>query len=142
MMSDFLRFGAVSGLGFILDLVLAIVLYEQLGLALWLAATVSFFAVAALNYILFEFWVFRRDGGTASGARAFGVLVASAVAACARIATILALTAPVTAVLGEGRMPAIVLLVAGAGVSLVVNYVINRRVVFRDANPALSDGKK
>ena len=132
-MRGFVKFGAVSGLGFLLDLVMALVLYEAFGLPLWLAATVSFFAVAALNYVLFEFWVFRRDGGKASGRRAMGVIAASAIAACARIGTILALTTPVLALLGEGRLQATVLLVAGAGVSLVVNFIINRRVVFRDS---------
>ncbi len=132
-MKGFLKFGAVSGIGFLLDLVLALVLYEAFGLPLWLAATISFFAVAALNYVLFEFWVFRRDGSGASGGRAVGVLVASAVAAVARIGTILALTAPVTALLGEGRAQAVALLVAGAGVSLIVNFIINRSIVFRDA---------
>lgn len=129
-MTGFLKFGAASAAGFLVDLVLALVLHEALGLPLWLAAMASFFAVALLNYLLFEFWVFRAAGRRASAARALGVLLSSCVAALARIGTILALGAPVAAVLGTGRAADLALLVAGAGMSLLVNYRINRSVVF------------
>ena len=127
----FLKFGAASAIGFALDLALALVLHEALLLPLWLAATISFFTIAVLNYLLFEFWVFRDARRDASLQRAFGVLVASSIAAVARIATIVLLDGAVTALLGSGRAHDVVLLIAGAGVSLVVNFLINRTVVFR-----------
>ena len=84
-----------------------------------------------LNYLLFEFWVFRDARRSASARRALGVLLASCVAALVRIGVILGLDSPVAAILGTGRAHDVVLLVAGAGVSLVVNFLINRSVVFR-----------
>ncbi|WP_461308563.1 GtrA family protein, partial [Albidovulum sp.] len=58
--ADFLRFVLASGLGLVLDIALALALHDLAGLPLWLAATISFFAVALLNYLLFEFWIFAR----------------------------------------------------------------------------------
>lgn len=130
-MTGFLKFGAASAIGFLADIVFALALREILGLPLWLAAAISFFAIALVNYLLFEFWVFRDTERRASLSRALGVLAASSVAALARIATILVLGAPFTGLLGEGRARDAGLLIAGAGVSLVVNFLINRSVVFR-----------
>lgn len=130
-MKGFAKFIAISGIGFLLDMGLALVLHERLGLPLWAAATISFFAVACVNYVLFEFWLFRGAGGTASGGRLIGVLLASVAAAVARIGTILALGRPVTAMLGEGRAHDISLLVAGGGVSVIANFLLNKLVVFK-----------
>ncbi len=133
-MTGFLKFGAASAVGFLADLALALVLHEGLAQPLWLAATVSFFAVALINYLLFEFWVFRRAGRRLSPGRALGVLMASTIAALVRIGTILVLQVPVLALLGPGRIGSVALLAAGAGLSLVVNYAINRGVVFAEGD--------
>ncbi len=129
-MNGFFKFVAVSGVGFLVDIALALSIHERLGLALWLAATISFFAVAALNYLVFEFWIFKDTKQRFSWARLVGVLMASGVAAGARIGTILGLTSLYTAILAEGRVLNLALLVSGGVISVVVNFVLNKKLVF------------
>ena len=113
-MNGFFKFVAVSGAGFLVDIALALALHERAGLALWLAATISYFAVAGLNYLLFEFWIFRAPGQSFSWARLTGVLMASVVAAGSRIGAILSLTFVFTSLFTEGRMLSLALLISGA----------------------------
>ena len=129
-MNGFLKFVMVSGAGFLLDLAIALGLHENAELPLWLAATISFFVVAGLNYLLFEFWIFRDPGKSFSWVRLAGVLVASIAAAAARVGAILGLTSVYSALIAEGRALSLALLVSGAAVSVVVNYVLNKRLVF------------
>ncbi|MFV2091459.1 MAG: GtrA family protein [Hyphomicrobiales bacterium] len=120
----------MSGIGFLVDMGLALGLYEYAGLALWLAATISFFTVAGLNYLLFEFWIFRAPNGALSWRRLGGVLMASIVAASTRIGTILGLSTPLAALITDNRSLSLALLVSGGAVSVVVNFALNRTLVF------------
>lgn len=129
-MNGFFKFVAVSGVGFLVDIALALAMHERLGLALWLAATISFFAVAALNYLVFEFWIFGDSKQRFSWSRLIGVLMASVVAAGARIGTILGLTSLYTAILAEGRVLNLALLISGGVISVLVNFLLNKRLVF------------
>ncbi|WP_420587415.1 GtrA family protein [Ruegeria sp.] len=127
----FLRFTAISGLGLVVDIAVALFLHRVVGLPLWLSATVSFVAVGICNYLIFEFWLFRADGSAVSLRRLGGVLLSAAIAGGARITTILF----IEAYAGEAPTPSALrdalTLLAGAGVSLIVNFVINSRIVFR-----------
>lgn len=127
--ADFLRFVLASGLGLVLDIALALALHDLAGLPLWLAATISFFAVALLNYLLFEFWIFARGRARFSLWRFGGVVAASSIAALVRIGAVLALegSAPVAA---AGRLADLLTLILAAGLSVSVNFVLNRFGVF------------
>lgn len=131
-MKGFVQFVAVSGVGFLLDIALALLLRQGLGLPLWLAATISFFVVACLNYLAFEHWIFRDPERAPSLRRLLGVLGASSIAVVARVGTILALTPLVARLLEVGTGQDTVLLVVGAGVSVVVNFAVNKWLVFKD----------
>lgn len=130
-MKAFSQFVLVSGVGFLVDIAIALLLRNVLGLPLWLAAAISFYAVACLNYLAFEYWVFRREGRALSMRRLLGVLGASSVAAVSRIATILALTPLALAQIAEPIARDIALLVAGAGISILVNFCVTKWLVFR-----------
>jgi putative flippase GtrA len=129
MIGEFVRFVGVSALGLVVDIALALILHDGLGWPLWLAATVSFFAIAGVNYLLFEFWLFAGKGGRFSARRALGVLAASSVAAAARIGAVVALES--SALLSAaGSLADPLILVLAAGLSVTVNFVLNRFGVF------------
>lgn len=141
-MTGFFRFVVASGLGFLLDLFIALVLHEAARFPLWSAAATSFFVVALMNYLLFELWVFPSADRGLSARRAVGVLLASAVAVAARVGTVLVLDLPVARLLGTGRAGDVTVLVAAAGVSLIVNFAINRAVVFGSRAEDIADARR
>lgn len=127
----FLRFTAISGIGLVVDIVMALFLHRVAGVPLWLSATLSFLAVGACNYLLFEFWLFRSDNSAVSMRRLAGVLLSAACAGGSRIATIVAIEPFVDAILTASWLRDTLILLAGASVSLTVNFVINSRIVFK-----------
>lgn len=134
-MKRFASFVLASGIGLVADIALALVLHEALALPLWLAAAVSFAVVACLNYLMFELWIFRAPGAGLSALRFGGVLLASAVAGAARVGAVLALQWPAGVVFGTGRLGDTLVLIGAAGVSVVVNFAVNRSVVFSGRTP-------
>lgn len=128
MLTPAVKFVAVSGAGLLLDIAFAILLHERVLLPLWVAALISFFAVSLLNYVLFEFWVFRRSGQAASGRRLFLVLAAACCAAATRAVWILgiepiAVGLPIVDIIRD-----VGVLGSAAGVSLLVNFFLNKRI--------------
>ena len=123
--SEALRFFAVSVAGLVLDLAVAWSAARLFGLPLWLAAATGFAVAAAMNYALHELWTFRAGARQLSAGRALRYGAALAATLAARVAAV----ALLAALWGDNR--ALPVLVAGAGVSFCVNYLISKFFVFR-----------
>lgn len=126
----FFKFTAISGIGLLVDIAAALFLHRAVGMPLWLSATLSFLIVATCNYVIFEFWLFRRKGSAVSARRLIGVMVSAALAGLARISTILILDPLAGAMMVNGWSRDALILLVGASVSLTVNFSINSRIVF------------
>lgn len=126
-MSELLRFFTVTVLGVILDIALAYTLATQAGLPLWLAATIGFVTAASFNYVAHQFWSFRTGPRQLSAARALKYAGAAGATLLARIAVVAVLDAAL------GGEPALLILIAGAGVSFFVNFTLSKYVVFARA---------
>lgn len=122
------RFFAVAVAGLALDIAVAWNAAHQLGLPLWLSAAAGFAVAAAANYVLHELWTFREGARRLSAARAARYGVALTATLGARVATVAALATLV------GEAHTLPVLLAGAGVSFFVNYLISRYFVFRSAS--------
>jgi putative flippase GtrA len=119
------RFFAVAVAGLALDLVVAWSAARFLGLPLWLSAAVGFALAAAMNYALHELWTFRHGARRVSAGRALRYAMALAATLASRVATV----AVLAVMFGEGK--ALLVLLAGAGVSFGVNFLISKFFVFR-----------
>ena len=119
------RFLAVAVGGLIVDLAVAWSAAHVLNMPLWLATVVGFAVAAALNYALHELWTFREGPRRLSTARALRYAVALVATLSARVATVATLAAYLSSA------PALAVLIAGAGVSFCVNYLISKYFVFR-----------
>ncbi len=128
--SEFLRFTAVAVAGLIVDISLAWVLSAVLGLDLVLAAAAGFFAGAALNYLLHEFWTFRHGEHQLSLRR----ILRYGGALGATLATRLAVVYGLSQVLNAAQNQLVILLLATV-LSFVVNYLLSKLFVFRPAAP-------
>lgn len=127
------RFFVVSVVGLVLDLGVAWSAARLLGVPLWLAAAAGFVVAAGLNYALHELWTFRSGARQLSVVRALRYGMALVATLAARVASVAALVA----VFGDSH--ALPVLVAGAGISFCVNYLVSKYFVF--LKPAgLQDG--
>jgi putative flippase GtrA len=124
------RFLAVAVAGLILDLAVAWSAARYLGLPLWLAAALGFAVAAAMNYALHELWTFRTGARRLSAGRALRYGAALAATLAARVLTVAVLAALV------GETWPLPVLIAGAGVSFVVNYLVSKHFVFRSETDA------
>ncbi len=118
------RFFAVAVVGLALDLAVAWSAAQLLGLPLWLAAAIGFAIAAIANYGLHELWTFRSAARRLSAARALRYSFALGITLAIRVSTVAALAA----IFGDAR--ALAVLVAGAGVSFCVHYLISKHFVF------------
>lgn len=119
------RFLIVSVAGLVLDIAVAWCTARLLDLPLWLASASGFAVVATANYAAHELWTFRDGARRLSGGRALRYSAALGATLGARVATVAALVALV------GDAHPLPMLLAGAGVSFVVNYAISKYFVFR-----------
>lgn len=126
----FLKFTAISGIGLLIDIAIALFLHRTIEMPLWLSATLSFLIVGTCNYVIFEFWLFHRKDSAVSARRLIGVMVSAALAGFSRISTILILDLLVGAMMMNGWLRDVLILLVGAGVSLTINFSINSRIVF------------
>ena len=123
--SQFMRFGVVGIVGFVVNTAVVYALRGTTGL--YVTGFIAWIAAATLTWILNRSWTFRaprvsglhREWARFLGANSIGFLLyysvyAALVTSCARCAT-----QPVIAVL------------AGAAVGLVANFTLSRQVVFR-----------
>lgn len=120
------RYLIVAVGAFLLDLLLAMLLREAGGLPVWLAAGVSFIVVGVGAYFVHEHWTFRRAESRTSAGRFARNMAALAAAFAARVSLIAAMEA----IHDPEALLAAAYIVVGAGVSLTVNFLLNRFWVF------------
>lgn len=121
------RYLVVAVGAFSLDLLLAMILREAAGLPVWLAAAISFIVVGMGAYFVHEHWTFRRVESQVSAGRFAQNMVALAAAFTARVSLI----AVMEAVHRPEALLAAVYIIIGAGVSLTLNFLLNRFWVFK-----------
>ena len=113
------RYTFAVGIGLAIDLTIAMALHRLAGVPLVVAAGLGFACGLVSNYLLFELWVFaaRRIGWAR-----FGKVVLAAQAA-------LAVRLGAVWLLDRAGAPPLLTLIAGAGLSFVVNFALARRAV-------------
>jgi len=121
-MSTLVRFFAVTVLGVILDLAIAYALHQWAGVPLWLAAAMGFGIAAGVNYVIHQTWSFRT--GPLSARRAALYAGVALLTLAVRVAIVAALERAL-----PGAWP-LAILVAGAGGSFGVNFVLSKWIVF------------
>jgi putative flippase GtrA len=119
------RYGTVTGAGFVVDLGLLWVLAVVLTVPLAPAAAIAVVAAGALNYVLHELWTFRSDASRPSlTALRAGKFAAVVVTTALVRSTVIALAATTTNLDPLGR----VLLAISA--SYLVGFTLSRTLVF------------
>lgn len=113
-----LRYGTVVVVGAGVDLAVALALARVVGLPLTLAAACGFATALCANYLLFEFWAFRRGRSRFSPHRFLRTVLAAGLALAVRLVVIHFLGG---AFGGDALGDAFVLL-CGMGASLAANY--------------------
>lgn len=126
----FFKFTTISGIGLLVDIAIALFLHRTVGMPLWFSATLSFLIVGASNYVIFEFWLFRRNDSAMSLRRLIGVIASAALAGLSRISAILVFAPFFDVLVANGWVRDVLILLAGASVSLTINFLINSRIVF------------
>jgi putative flippase GtrA len=127
---EFLRFAAVAVAGLVVDISLAWTLSAALGIDLVLAAAAGFAAGAVFNYLLHEFWTFRRAERAVSSRRMIRYGVALGVTLGARLGVVYGLSRA----LGAAQSDLAILLCATV-LSFFVNYLMSKLFVFQAAPP-------
>lgn len=122
------RYLVASAGALAVDLVIALFLREVFGLAVSVAAAISFVVVGFGAYFVHEHWTFRRAGSRTSPGR----LARNIAASLAALATRVALIAIMEAIYDPGVLMAAVYIIIGAGASMTVNFLLNRFWVFAD----------
>lgn len=121
-MNQLARFFAVTVLGVVIDLAIAFALNRWLGIPLWLAAAIGFTLAASFNYVIHQTWSFRS--GPLSLKRAGLYAAVALVTLGVRVGIVAQLERLV-----PGAWP-LAILVCGAGVSFVVNFILSKFIVF------------
>lgn len=121
---EMVRFFLVSLAGVTIDLAVAYAVAIGLGAPLWLAAAIGFITAVGVNYLLHEVWTFQARRQRPSRKRALRYLGIALVTLMSRLA--------VVAWMGGwmGRDQALLILIAGAGVSFFVNYGLSKTFLF------------
>jgi putative flippase GtrA len=129
---QFMRFGVVGTIGFVVD---TAVLYAglALGLGLYGGRAVSYLAAASTTWALNRAWTFRGQGsGPKARQWAIFVLVNLVGFAC-NYGTYAAMVATMPLV----QAHPVIGVAAGALAGMVGNFVLSRRYVFRDSQGAV-----
>jgi putative flippase GtrA len=125
MRGETFRYTAVVVLGYGVDFLVAFLALGWLSFPLPVAATTGFLCAFVLNYILHEFWTFRREESGFSVPRLFQALGAALCALAVRVG-FLVVVGPYAA--SDSMRYA--MLVAAAGLSFLVNYLLLRAIFF------------
>jgi putative flippase GtrA len=128
-MNELLRFFAVTVLGVVIDLAIALALHSALGVPLWLAAAIGFTLAASANYVIHQTWSFQSGPRSLSARRA--VLYGGV--AFVTLGVRVGIVALLDRLVAEAWPLAI--LVAGAGGSFCVNFALSKFLVFTPARP-------
>jgi putative flippase GtrA len=121
-MNELARFFAVTVLGVILDLAIAFALHQWAGVPLWLAAAIGFALAAGANYVIHQTWSFRSGSLSLRRAGLYAGVALVTLAVRVGIVALLDRALP-------GAWP-LAILVAGAGGSFCVNFVLSKWIVF------------
>ncbi len=125
VLSKLVRYGVTGGIAAIVDAG-GFALLLEIGLAVWIAGTVSFCLAALVNYGLSSRFVFAR-GATAQGFALF--FVAALIGLSVNLGVTLA------GVYLAGLAPVLAKIV-GIGTAFLVNFALNLLVVFRPSAAA------
>ncbi|MCP3445127.1 GtrA family protein [Bradyrhizobium sp. CCGUVB14] len=123
---EMLRFAAVIVTGLAVDLTTAFGVTAALGLPMAAGVAAGFFVGALFNYVCHELWTFREKGRALSAHRASLYLMSAVLVLCVRVLVASSLS-PWAASLASR----FAVLIAAAGVSFVVNYLLSRFMVYR-----------
>ncbi|MGB3754138.1 MAG: GtrA family protein [Parerythrobacter sp.] len=126
-MTELLRFLAVTLLGVMLDLAIAMTLHTGLGVSLWIAAAIGFTLAASANYVIHQTWSFRTGPRSLSARRAMQYSGVALATLAVRIAIVAALDHAL------GGDPPLLILICGAGGSFFVNFTMSKHLVFADS---------
>jgi putative flippase GtrA len=118
------RYYAVVCSGFGLDFGIALALSRLAGFCLEFSAAIGFLGALALNYMLFEFWVFRGEHSAFSAARLSQTALAAGAALSVRVSIIWL----VGKFLGKTLPEVAGTILLGAGASVLVNYLLLRLI--------------
>jgi putative flippase GtrA len=125
VIAQFLRFGIVGTLGFVIDTITVYSLRGSLGL--YGAGVAGFVTAASGNWVFNRLWTFRGLGSGPAHRQWAKFMVANLVGFVLNRGTYALL---VTFVAAAARQP-VIAIAAGAIAGLFVNFVLSRRVVFR-----------
>jgi len=125
------KYAAVIVLGFAIDFGVTLSLSRSVGLRLEWSAAVGFLVALALNYGMFEFWVFRGEHAVFSLMRLAQTAVAAGTALSVRVGVIWF----VQQVLGATLADVMLAILLGSLSSFAVNYLL-LRLIF--APPAMA----
>lgn len=118
------RFFVVAVAGLAVDTAIAWAFVHFFEVSVWLAVSIGFGVATLVTYAAHECWTYPVGMRKLSSARALRYVVLLAVALCARwvtVATLMSIT---------GDVPLIVILLAGAGVSCCVSFLLGKHFVF------------
>jgi putative flippase GtrA len=126
MTAEKFRYAAVVTVSYGVDLLIAVLVMRGLSFSLPAASATGFLSAFVLNYVLHEFWTFRRADSSFSLSRLVETFGAALLTIAVRFG-LLHVLAPfaVTEYIRIG------LLVAAAGVSFLINYALLHFAVFR-----------
>tara|TARA_B100000929_G_scaffold181513_1_gene143663 strand:+ start:325 stop:741 length:417 start_codon:yes stop_codon:yes gene_type:complete len=124
-LNEVLRFGIVTVAGFAIDLGTAAFLLHVADWPLVLAAGTGFCVAAIINYLAHELFTFRSGARRLSGRRSMRYLMVAAFTLGVRLAAVTLLS-----LMLSGEQWGVTILLIAAGISLCVNYLLSRTVVF------------
>lgn len=123
---EILRFAAVVVAGLAVDLTTAFTTATALGLPVATGAAAGFFVGALFNYVCHELWTFREAGRALSPQRASLYLISAVLILGVRI-----LVASTLSPWATSPASRFAVLIAAAGASFVLNYLLSRFLVYR-----------
>jgi putative flippase GtrA len=122
---QFLRFGVVGGLGFLVDTGTVYLLRGPLGL--YWAGALAYPVAASFTWAVNRFWTFRGQGAGSAGAQWVRFLAANLLGFALNRGTYF-LMITISAICAAHPVIAVA---AGAGAGMFVNFDLSRRLVFR-----------
>lgn len=124
---SFWRFFIANVAGVVFDLGLAYLISYTTGLPLVVCASISLFGAAFVMYFVHEFWTFDSAANRVSSARLAGTVLAAVVALAVRALVLFVLSET----FGQDALGRILPLALATGMSFIVSYILNRRIVGR-----------
>ncbi len=125
LLTQFLRFGTVGALGFVVDT--AVLYAARPALGLYVARAVSFLVAVTFTWALNRVWTFRGHGARSLPRQWALFVAANSGGAALNIATYVALVALVPVCAANP----VIAVAAGAIAGMFLNFAVSRRVVFQ-----------